>query len=241
MAALACAASVVPFAAMGQDKPNHAAGWVAVAELSQDLRIAEGRWATVVRFRPERLFVVDAPVVDAANGKVLIASGTRMIGMAGRADLACEYGRSAHDYFVGCVEDKDGDGRFETFFGLNHANPVLFSGFRPPRAKDRAVGPVSLTPAPADGASVGMVLFYRNRAELRGVSQFELCVLDTNNQNLWGDKTFGRGCLPTMSIGDGELPREVSAYGRTLKFLSRDAEGVRVSVTGVEADLPARL
>ena len=246
MAALAWAAAV-PAVATAQDKPNYFAAWVAVAEpAGKETRIAEGRWAPVVRFRPETVFVLDSPAVDAAKGNTLLAAGTRMVGMAGRPGLACELERPRGGYLIGCVEDKDGDGRFETFFDLNHANPFLFSAFRQPRSKDRAIGPLSLSPAsastaPAGGEPVSMVLFYRNRAELTGVSRFELCVLQPDNRNIWGDKAVGRGCLPAISIGDHDFPRAVPIYGRTLTFLSRDADGVTIAVTGADADLPARL
>jgi hypothetical protein len=238
--AVIAAMAAIPIGVSAQDKPNYSAAWIAIAEAPHELHVAEGRWAAVARFRPERLFTLDGAATD-ARGKVLLMAGTRMIGMAGRAGLACQLERAPHDYFVGCVEDKDGDGRFETYFDLNHANPFLFSAFRQPRAKDRAIGPVSLAPATAGDVSASMVLFYRNRAELTGRSRFELCVLHPDNRNPWGDKTVGRGCLPPIDIGDGEFPREVSAYGRTLRFLSRDAEGARVVVAGAPADMPVRL
>lgn len=226
---------------MAQDAPNYSAAWVALASPAEELQVAEGRWASVVQFRPERTFLLGDAVVDAVRGKLLIASGVRMIAMAGGSALACELERPAHDYFVGCVEDKDGDGRFETYFDLNHANPLLFSAFRQPRAKDRAINPVSLTPAPLAGGPVSLVLFYKNRAELAGASQFELCVLDADVSNPWRDKTVGRGCLPMITIGDQDYPREVSVYGRKLTFRGRDAAGVRITVDGAPADLAVRL
>lgn len=242
IAALACVAAMIPSAASAQDRPNYFAAWVAVAEPArQDLRIAEGKWATVVRFRPARTFALDGAVVDAAKGKALLAADTPMIGMAGRANLACEVERPRGHYLIGCVEDKDGDGRFETFFDVNHANPFLFSAFRQPRSKDRAIRPISLSFAPAGDEPVGMVLFFKNRAELTGVSRFQLCVLHADNRNLFSDKSVARGCLPDITIGDSEYPRSIPIYGRTLTFLSRDADGAKVAITGAEADTPVRL
>lgn len=235
----------VSTSAAAQDKPNYFAAWVAIAEPArQDVRVAEGEWAPVIRFRPQRVFSSGEPVVEASKGKTLIAAGTQMAAMAGRDNLACELERPRGDYFIGCVEDKDGDGRFETFFDLNHGNPFLFSAFRQPRSKDRAIRPLSLSPvadAAAGSAPVSMVLFYRNRAELGGVSRFELCVLRPNNKNLWGDKTVARGCLPAISIGDTQYPRDVAVYGRTLTFLSRDANSVHVAITGADSDMAVRL
>lgn len=245
-ATIACAyAAMLPSAAVAQDRPDHFAAWVAVAEPAHDdIRIAENQWAPVLRFRPDRVFKLDEAAVEATGGKTLLAAGTLMIGMVDRPGLACELERPRGAHLVGCVEDKDGDGRFETFFDLNHNNPYLFSAFRQPRSKDRPVRPLSLSPTAPQldgGEPVSMVLFYRGHAALRGASAFELCVLRPDNRNLWGDKTVARGCLPMITIGDADYPRKLSIYGRTLTFVSRDAEGVTVSVTGATTDTPARL
>jgi hypothetical protein len=50
-----------------------------------------------------------------------------------------------------------------------------------------------------------------------------------------------RGCLPPVSIGDGDFPRRVEAYGRTIEFRSRNADGALVSISGAVVDIPVRL
>jgi len=242
-AAVACAMLFIPDAVSAQEGPGHIAAWVAVAEPARaDIRVAEGEWTPLLRFRPAKTVALDEAATDISKGKVHIAAGTRMIAMAGRSNLFCELERPRGDYLVGCVEDKDGDGRFETFFDLNHANPFLFSALRQPRSKDRAIQPLSLSPVAVAGEEpVNMVLFFKNRAELPKVSQFELCVLRTNNRNIWGDKTVARGCLPAINIGDGQFPRSVPIFGRTLTFLSRDGEGARIAITGADNDIAVRL
>ncbi|MGV3479669.1 MAG: hypothetical protein ACO1O3_06950 [Sphingobium sp.] len=222
--------------------PGYIAGWVAVAQPQPiEVRIAEKGWKPVAGFRPAVSFALDSDAIEAGKSKPMLRGGTAMIGIANHERVACELERPRGDYFVGCVQDKDGDGRFETFFELNHANPFLFSALRQPRHKDRPIAPVSLTRREAGGAPVEMMLVYRNRAELSGISQFELCVLRPDNRNIWGDKMVARGCLPPVSIGDGDFPRRVEAYGRTIEFRSRNADGALVSISGAVVDIPVRL
>lgn len=226
------------------EKPDsgYVAGWVAVAGAGQpDLLIAEKQWESIIRFRPAARFVLDGAAVEPGRDKPLLNAGTAMIGIANHPGVACELERPRGDYFVGCVADKDGDGRSETFFNLNHANPFLFSALRQPRAKDRAIAPVTLTPQAAGDAAVEMVLFYASRAEVTGRNTFQLCVLRPDNRNIWGDKTVARGCLPSVTMGDNDFPRGLALYGRNIMFKSRDGAGVRISVSGADADVPVRL
>jgi hypothetical protein len=225
-------------------QPGYRADWVAVAQPAvSDMRIPEGKWQSAIRFRPAKIFVLDADVTPVGKNKPALAAGTVMIGMTTHARVACELDRPRGDYFVGCVEDRDGDGRSETFFELNHANPFLFSALRQPRHKDKAIAPVTLTARLSSGDENGveMVLFYRNRAELVGKNVFELCVLRADNRNMWGDKTQARGCLPPITIADSEFPRKMTAYGRVIEFKSRDEAGALVAVSGADADLPVLL
>ena len=239
LAGLAVAMTAAPATAQEND-PGYIAGWQALAHAEQkDLQVAESHSVPIVTLRPDRLFTVGGPVVE--NGKTLLAAGTAMIGIAGRDNVACEFERRRGKYASLCVEDKDRDGRFETAFFLNHANPFLFSALRLRGASDHSIQPVSLAEAPRDGVPVQMVLHYFNHSGIIGGSTFELCVLRANNRNLWGDKNVARGCLPQFLIRDGAFPKMVPVLGREILFLARDAKSVTVTVSAADADQPVRL
>lgn len=229
--------------ARSKDQPNIVAGWLAVAQAQpQALRIAEGSWSPAVRFRPQALSALDADAIGAQDGKRRIARGARMIAITGLRGVQCELERPRGDHSVGCVEDKDGDGRFDSFFAISHGNPFLFSAWRLPRSKDLAIAPVTLSPAGGEADFIAeMVIFYRNRSEMRGISYFELCVLRADNRNTWGDKSQARGCLPAIAISDTEFPRLVVRFGRMIRFETREGESAIVTVTGNAQDIPVRL
>ena len=74
-----------------------------------------------------------------------------------------------------------------------------------------------------------------------GTHRFQLCVLRTDDRNLWGDKTHDRGCLPDIVVKDGEFPRQLQIYGRTLTIAAPVEGKVPVSVTANPEDVPAAL
>jgi hypothetical protein len=74
-----------------------------------------------------------------------------------------------------------------------------------------------------------------------GAHTFQLCVLKPGVNNIWGDKTVGRGCLPDIVVKEADFPRLVQIYGRTLTIAAPVEGRVSVSVTAHPDDFPVAL
>ncbi len=236
--------------ATGQAAPpryEYRASWVAVASPERiTAEVNSKSWAQLVTFRPERAFTLAAPLTEAGKSKPRLEAGTVMIGMKDGQGIACRLERPKFDYFVECVEDSNLDGQYDGFFFLNHENPFLFSARRQPRhQKVLPVSSVTLGDAPAEQVpTLDMVLLYSARSVISAASgshTFQLCILRPGVKNIWGDKTEGRGCLPNIVVKDGEFPRRLQIYGRTLEIAAPVDGKVSVSVSACPQDLPVDL
>jgi hypothetical protein len=234
----------------GQPAPlqhEYHAAWIALASPeATSVRVESKSWAKLVTFRPERAFVLQAPLVESGTSKSRLEAGTVMVGMKDGRGVACRLERPTHVYFVECVEDADLDGQYEAFFLLNHENPFLFSARRQPRhQKVTPIQPVTLGEVAAEQRpTLDMVLIYSKRSVISaaaGAHTFQLCILKTGVRNIWGDKTVGRGCLPDVVVKDSEFPRQMKVYGRTLTIDAPVDGVVPVSVTAHPEDLPVAL
>ena len=63
----------------------------------------------------------------------------------------------------------------------------------------------------------------------------------TVRQERLGDKTVGRGCLPKIIVKDGEFPKRLQIYGRTLEIAAPVNGKVSVSMTSLTEDLSVEL
>lgn len=226
---------------------EYRASWVAVASPeSVSVEVESKAWARLFTFRPERAFVLAAPLIEAGKSKARLDAGTVMVGMKDAPGIACRLERPTHVYFVECVEDADRDGKYEGFFLLNHENPFLFSARRQPRhQKVLPIEPVALDDVPsAQIPTLDMVFLYSGRSVLSAASgkhTFRLCILKPDVRNIWGDKTAGAGCLPDVVVRDGEFPLSLPLFGRTLTIAAPADGKVAVSVTAYPEDLPVSL
>ncbi|MCC7200447.1 MAG: hypothetical protein IT483_13125 [Gammaproteobacteria bacterium] len=236
--------------AAGQAAPpqyEYRASWVAVASPEPvKAEIDSKSWARLVTFRPERAFILTAPLTEAGKSKPRLDAGTLMVGMTDGQGIACRLERPKFDYFVECVQDSNLDGQYDGLFFLNHENPFLFSARRQPRhQKVLPVSPVTLGDAPAEQVpNLDMVLLYSARSVISAASgshTFQLCILRPGVKNIWGDKTEGRGCLPNIVVKDGEFPRRLQIYGRTLEIAAPVDGKASVSVSAFPQDLPVDL
>lgn len=199
--------------------PSYRAPWVAVPNPEiMSVTVKEKEWAPVLKFRPAKTLVLEAAAKEIGKSSARLDAGTVMVAMDGEAGIACQLERPKGRYFIGCVEDFNRDGSYEGFFLLNHANPYLFSAFRQPRhQKHWKIEPVKLGDASAaDVPEIKMVFLYENRAELVKQSRFQLCVMRDGVENIWGDATHGRGCLPSITINDGGNPVSFDLFGRSI-------------------------
>ena len=230
--------------AQSAPQPSYRAPWVAMPNAAPvTVTVQEKQWAPAISFRPARTLVLENPAVEQGKRGAQLVAGTLMVAMDDAARIVCEFERPKGRYFIGCVEDYDGDGRHEGFFLLNHANPYLFSAMRQPRhQKHRRIDPVTLrSVADKPASAVSMVFIFQNRSELVGVSQYQLCVMRDAVQNIWGDKSVARVCLPALSIKDGAEPRTIVLYGRTFRFASPVAGTATLTVSAQPNPIPAEL
>ena len=232
--------------AFAQSAPqaSYRAPWVAVPNTERVTKTAKEReWSPILSFRPAQTLVLDVPAIEFGKRGSRLEAGTLMVAMNATASIACQLERPKGRYFIGCVEDFDGDRRYEGFFLLNHANPFLFSALRQPRhQKHWKIEPVTLRPAPTSKVpEVQMVFLYDNRAELAQTNRFQLCVMREGVKNIWGDATVARGCLPTITIKDGGNPISIDLYGRNI-IISVPAVGLGSIALTAQADaIPVEL
>ena len=226
---------------------EYQASWIALASPEPISVVVQSEsWARLIAFRPERALALEAPLIEAGKKKARLDAGTVMVGMKDDPGIACRLERPTHVYFVECVEDADLDGRYEGFFLLNHENPFLFSARRQPR--HQKVVPVDAltlgSVSPEQLPTLEMVFLYPARSGISaatGAHTFQLCILKPGVRNIWGDKTVGRGCLQDIVVKDGEFPRLLTIYGRTLTIAAPADGRVAVSMTARPEDLPAVL
>jgi hypothetical protein len=245
-----CAALLIAEQAASQVAPmqyEYHASWIAVASPDPvTAEVANKSWARLITFRPERAFVLPAPLVEMGKSKPRLDAGTMMVGMKDGPGVACRLERPKHLYFVECVEDRDLDGQYEGYFLLNHDNPFLFSARRQPRhQKVLPVQPVTLDNVATEHLpTVDMVLLYTERSVISaatGVHTFHLCILKPGVSNVWGDQTVFRGCMPDIVVKEGDFPGRVNIYGRTVEIAAPVDGKASVSVTAAAEDLPAAL
>jgi hypothetical protein len=226
---------------------EYRASWIAVASPEPITADVESKsWARLITFRPDRAFVLTASLTEVGKSKPRLDAGTVMVGMTDGPGIACRLERPQHVYFIECVEDSDLDGQYEGFFLLNHENPFMFSARRQPRhQKVLPVVPVALGSATAEQLpTLDMVFLYSEMSVISaasGAHTFQLCILRPGVRNIWGDKTVGRGCLPDIVVKDGDFPRRLQIYGRTLAIAAPVDGRVSVSVTACPEDLPVEL
>ena len=225
-------------------QPSYRAPWVAVANPETiSVTVKEKEWLPVLSFRPAKTLILQAAAKEIGKSGPRLAAGTVMVAMDNEAGIACQLERPKGRYFIGCVEDFNRDGSYEGFFLLNHANPYLFSAFRQPRhQKHWKIEPVKLGAASApEVPEIKMVFLYENRAEIVKQSRFQLCVMRDGLQNVWGDATHGRGCLPSISIKDGGNPVSLNLYGRDV-VISMSQVGVgTIKISGRADAVPVEL
>lgn len=237
-------ANIGPAFAQSAPQPSYRALWVAVPNTEKlTVSVKEKEWAPILSFRPAHTFMLDGPAIESGKQSARLEAGTLMVAMDETKRIACQLERPSGRYFVGCVEDFDQDGRYESFFLLNHSNPFLFSAFRQPRhQKHWKIEPVTLRAANAVQApEVKMVFLFENRAELAKQSRFQLCVMRESLKNIWGDATHARGCLPSISINDGAASVSLDLYGRNI-VISAPAIGIgTITVTAQTNAIPVEL
>ena len=226
---------------------EYQAAWIALASPEPiSAEVERKSWARLITFRPERGFALQAPLLETGKRKPRLDAGAIVVAMRDLPEIACRLERPQFEYFVECVQDADQDGQYEGFFLLNHDKPFLFSALRQPRhQKVLPAGPVMLAEIPAQQLpTIDMVFLYPAGSALStasGTHRFQLCVLRTDDRNLWGDKTHDRGCLPDIVVKDGQFPRQLQIYGRTLTIAAPVDGKVPVSVTAHPEDVPAAL
>jgi hypothetical protein len=243
--------ALLPFreAAAQQAVPQYEyrAAWTVLANTQPvSVSVAPKAWASLLKLRPERGFRLDSPLIEPGKRKPRLDAGAVLVAMRNNPELACRLERPQFEFFVECLQETDGDGRHEGFFLLNHDKPLLFTALRQPRhQKLLPAEPVALTELPTGQLPVyDLVLFYPSGSAMSavgGTHRFQLCVLRQNDMNLWGDKTHDRGCLPQIVVRNGEFPKRMALFGRSLE-IATSAEGtVVVSVTPLGEDLPVAL
>jgi len=251
---MSVAAAIVMLAAAGRadceaaaPRYEYQASWIAVASPEPIVAEVERKsWARLVTFRPERGFALQEPLLETGKRKPRLDAGAVVVAMKDVPEIACRLERPQFEFFVECLQDADQDGQYEGFFLLNHDKPFLFSALRQPRhQKVLPASPVKLAGIPPQQLpTVDMVFLYPAGSALSaasGTHRFQLCVLRPDDRNLWGDKTHDRGCLPDIVVRDGEFPKQLQLYGRTLTIAAPVDGKVAVSVTAHPEDVPALL
>jgi len=88
------------------------------------------------------------------------------------------------------------------------------------------------------------VFMYSRRSVISaatGAHSFQLCILKPGVRNIWRDKTVDCGCLPNINVKDGDFPKRLQVYGRTLEIAAPVDGKVTVSMTAVTEDLTVEL
>lgn len=226
---------------------EYRASWIALASPEPvTVEVERKSWAKLISFRPERGFTLAGPLTERGKRKPRLETGAVMVAMKDSPGIACRLERPQFDYVVECVQEGAQDGQYEGFFLLNHDKPFLFSAIRQPRhQKMFPSDAVTLNElAPGQLPTIDMVFLYPAGSVISGAGashRFQLCILRPDDRNLWGDKTHDRGCLPDIVVKDGDFPRRLQVYGRTLEIAAPADGRVAVSVTACPEDLPAEL
>tara|TARA_R110001606_G_scaffold56104_6_gene136133 strand:- start:2649 stop:3347 length:699 start_codon:yes stop_codon:yes gene_type:complete len=219
--------------------PGYRAGWSILANPeARDISVEKDGWETVFTIRPKAILVTDQDIVDSASGKSLLDAGAKMIAIVNHPGVYCLLNRGKGSYFSGCIEDKNSDGFFDTFFKVNQTKPQFLSAIRQTRAKDVVVNPVKFNDV-ANASEIpvtDIVIYYYSRSGITGAHRFQICVMRQPGNNIWDDQKEGRACQPAIKVENDAFPKTLLIYGRTVTLQSFDGEKINLRISGFDKD-----
>jgi hypothetical protein len=208
---------------IGAAPPTHKAQWVILGDPAGERTISfkETTAENFARIIPNILMRLDGDVA-LAGGKFRIPKGTLLVGVDGGTRLACEMIRRSGNESIGCLQDTDDDGAFDSGWKMRTGSEFLLNAFIAPAAT-KLPAPVKATTLDPrkDSPEVHIELFFENRAEWVKLNDLKVCIQRRDLKTIWGGVMPLRVCLGQgIRIKDKEYPYTLRMFGGSVVFLS---------------------
>jgi len=239
-ALLAFPLAIVAAHAQGQDRPKYfALDWAMVGTNAptQPVEVQKGKSVPYMTISPRRLFGLSEPVLD-QDGKQLIPAGGVLGWAVNHEGIACEPTHQQFTSYFICLEDTDGDQRFDGYIKIlasvftygAHTYHKYMMGVFPVYSRGGISKAVSAPPEMSvPSVKVDVDFYYAGQRTLAQGINVAFCVMVNDGKNIWGGPIREKYCQPSTSVPDASTTVP-GMGGGSVTILSRAKKSITVSI-----------